>query len=100
MKTSRSLVARGSAWTPTAYPPTTRYLTSWAFKADKSSFRSWAIKADSFETVSGDAQFRDGCEPVTRRNTLPVPVGLRLLLFQIGHPADGLVHRIYAPALV
>ena len=78
---------------PTAYPPTTRYSTLWAFKADKSSFRSWAIKADSLEAVGCNAEFGDSGEPVAGGNTLPIPIGLCLLLPRICHSANRLIHH-------
>src|ERR1700690_2899222 len=76
MKISRSLVARGCAWNETAYPPTTRYITLWALKRDKSSFGN---RAHAF--MGGP--------------TLPVAIFVSLHLFATGVNADRLVHAVF-----
>src|ERR1035437_1329537 len=100
MKRSRSFVARGCACTPKAWPPMIRYLTAFALKARKRSFRSLvSISRHSFkgggEGIRGLAQLTDRSEPLSNGAALPIAVGFGLLLLEAGHAADCLVHGHY-----
>src|SRR5437588_6205837 len=86
IRISRSLVARGRAWNETAYPPTTRYLTWWAFNADKSSLKS-GYTSVSLHAVKLEGQLHYGAEPFARGQALP-----RLMLGPL-HRLETLVTR-------
>src|SRR5205807_5083848 len=73
IRISRSLVARGRAWNETAYPPTTRYLTWWAFNADKSSLKS-GYTSVSLHAVKLEGQLHHRTEPFARGQALPLPI--------------------------
>src|SRR5665213_2988899 len=93
MNMSKSFVARGSAWTPTAYPPTTRYLTPFALNASKSSFRSlFIVESNSLECVRIDTGLPYGGEAVSDRDALPVSIALGLLLSGVCDLANCLIH--------
>src|SRR5579862_8091582 len=77
---SRSLVARGCAWIDTACAPTTRYLTLWAFKADKSSLKSESIRCGALHFILLSGQLRHCGYSFCDGATLPVSVFLRLNL--------------------
>src|SRR6202142_4245086 len=95
MKISRSLVARGCAWNETAYPPTTRYLTLWALKRDKSSLKSWNIQGRFLQSVSCKSDFGNRAHAFMGGPTLPVAIFVSLHLFATGVNADRLVHAVF-----
>ena len=63
----RSWVERGRACNETAYPPTMRYLTFLALKADNSSLNSSNIPFGLFHPTESESKFRDRAQALMRR---------------------------------
>jgi hypothetical protein len=89
---SRSLVARGCAWNETAYPPTTRDLTLWALKTDKSSLKPSNIEARFLQGVSCASEFSNGAHAFMDGPALPVPIFVSFHFLLAGVNANNLVH--------
>src|SRR5665213_1135855 len=70
------------------------YLTLWAFKADKSSFKSLSIGFDPLHAVRIDAVVKDGRDALSRWYALPVAILFVLHFLEGRELADGLFHRI------
>lgn len=75
---SMSFVARGRAWNPTAYPPTTRYLTRFAFKHAMNSAKSGNIKL-SLQSKTVEHALADDFDALVSRHAAPRVEGLVLV---------------------
>src|SRR3954452_21385628 len=93
---SISLVNRGCAWRITAYPPTMRYLTPRALKADKRSFCSWNIllHLPTLQGVGGRHHLVGGINTLISGPALPIPVLVHLHLVETRVFAQNRFHPV------
>src|SRR5437870_424882 len=94
MRISISWVDLGCAWSDTAYPPTTRYLTFRALKMDKSSLNSTNILGGFLDSPGCECDLRDGVQTLVRGQGLPFENFRGLHFIQAGVARDRFVHCI------